>query len=664
MQVLDTEAEKDLDDIVRLASHICETPVALISLLDRNRQWFKARLGVDACETARELAFCSYAILQTRPLVVEDATLDPRFSQNPLVTGQPGIRFYAGAQLQTEKGFNIGTLCVIDLKPRSLSRNQIEALEILSHQVVSLFERRKLKSETSQQARFLAKVMDVTPNSVGYIDREFRFRYANRAYEERLNIAADQLIGKPVRDLVGEQNFQKAKPLMELALAGAPQNFEMSFTLPNSSQGSERATQCHYIPDRQESGEIKGFFVVSTDVSSLRQAETVALAQGEQLKVILKQSQASEQAFASLFNNAPVGMIQVDSQLRFISANPAFQKLIGYEEAELKRMSIFDITHPDHQDTTKQLMLVNPKPDIPIRRFERKYLTKSGKTLWALVTSRAAQHVDGGEYFMFSIIEDITETRRTTQELAQAQTMLLASAKMASLGEMAGGVAHEINNPLAIIYSKVEAMHSELIEQKLDYSKLQLDLALIKKTVGRIAKIVKSLRSFSRNSNGDPTEVVSLEALITDTMTLCRERFRNGNCELLMTCTATTKLTCRPTEVSQILVNLLNNSFEAISSLGEKWVKIDATQVGGMTTIKVTDSGHGIEPQVVEKMMEPFFTTKDIGFGTGLGLSLSKGIAEAHGGKLSYSIVDGHTCFTLEIPTLGVSAQFKSAKAC
>ncbi|MBR8834863.1 MAG: tetratricopeptide repeat protein [Stigonema ocellatum SAG 48.90 = DSM 106950] len=142
-QVLDTPEEKVFDDFTFLAAQICATPIALISLLDGNRQWFKSKVGLTVCETSRDVAFCAYTILQHKPLVVKNALLDPRFATNPLVTSDPNIRFYAGAPLVTSEGFAIGTLCVIDIVPRSLSLAQVEALKVLSSQVIAQLELRR-----------------------------------------------------------------------------------------------------------------------------------------------------------------------------------------------------------------------------------------------------------------------------------------------------------------------------------------------------------------------------------------------------------------------------------------------------------------------------------------------------------------------------------------
>jgi GAF domain-containing protein len=141
--ILDSDPEAAFDDLALLASFVCKTPIALISLIDEERQWFKSKVGLTLSETSRDVAFCAKAILQSDILEVRDATQDERFRDNPFVLAEPHIRFYAGAPLITEDGYALGTLCVIDQKPRELEAEQREALKALSRLVVAQLEFRR-----------------------------------------------------------------------------------------------------------------------------------------------------------------------------------------------------------------------------------------------------------------------------------------------------------------------------------------------------------------------------------------------------------------------------------------------------------------------------------------------------------------------------------------
>ena len=174
LDVLDTPAETDFDDIVALAASICETPRAMVTLVDIDRQWFKAKLGTDVTETSREVSLCAHAILGRDLLVVPDARQDPRFADNPDVQAEPGIRFYAGAPLVTTGGFSLGTLCVIDRRPRGLGAEQRQALRALAGQVTAQLEMRRYATALSNSTARLQELERRKDDLAGLVAGELK----------------------------------------------------------------------------------------------------------------------------------------------------------------------------------------------------------------------------------------------------------------------------------------------------------------------------------------------------------------------------------------------------------------------------------------------------------------------------------------------------------
>ena len=204
-EVLDTEDEQALDELTQLASAICDTDISLISLVDNDRQWFKSRVGLDAMETPRDIAFCSHAILQEGVFEVPNATEDERFHDNPLVTGAPDIRFYAGAPLVSPNGMPIGTLCVIDPKPKKLTEKQQLALNTLAKQVISQLElrlhnRQLRRMQKNQQQIFAVMAHDLRSPFNGILGLSKMLQQKAETFTpERLAFTADGILQSSLR---------------------------------------------------------------------------------------------------------------------------------------------------------------------------------------------------------------------------------------------------------------------------------------------------------------------------------------------------------------------------------------------------------------------------------------------------------------------------------
>ncbi len=210
--VLDTEPESALDDLTALVAHICGTPIALVSLVDADRQWFKSRFGLDIQQTSRDQAFCAHALLQPDDvMIVEDTIEDKRFSDNVLVTDKPQIRFYVGAPLIACDGHALGTLCAIDTKPRQLDESQIQAIRVLSNHVVTYLEVRRQEEARKRAEAHIHSILEATPNGLIMIDSQGYITLLNIQIEKLFGYSREELIGQNIDILVPER-FRELHP--------------------------------------------------------------------------------------------------------------------------------------------------------------------------------------------------------------------------------------------------------------------------------------------------------------------------------------------------------------------------------------------------------------------------------------------------------------------
>lgn len=255
----------------------------------------------------------------------------------------------------------------------------------------------------------------------------------------------------------------------------------------------------------------------------------------------------------------------------------------------------------------------------------------------------------GLERLTMQLRVEMDERHRAEQEAATSRAQSEQASKLAALGEMAGGVAHEINNPLSIITTLAGQLVEITQEPEIDCAEASELAAEIELTARRIARIVAGLRTFSRDGSRDPFVRVTAQRLLDDALGLCAERFGLARVRL-EPAAGEFAVECRPTALLQVLVNLLNNAYDAVVGTPSPWVRLSATTRDGWAVFAVTDSGPGVSPEVESRIFQPFFTTKAVGNGTGLGLSISRGLVESHGGHLRYAPQDGHTRFVVELP--------------
>lgn len=285
-RVLDTQAERVFDELTKLTAQICGTPVALLSVLDEKRNWFKSRYGVNADSSPREYAFCAHAILGADVLEVNDASRDPRFADSPLVRFDPTIRFYAGMPLSTPDGHNLGTLCALDVVPRELTDAQRQALRTLAQQAMTLFEMR-LQAQLMQErlAEYEEKDSDLTnsnsqvksllnasPEVKLLIDLEGRIVNYNTAAQAYVSAYFNRAIaaGDKIVDLLNEQNQEAYHSSVKRTLAGEKVEKELQVIVASEQPSWYRF---RYAPMHNALREVIGIILSIKDISS-RKEET------------------------------------------------------------------------------------------------------------------------------------------------------------------------------------------------------------------------------------------------------------------------------------------------------------------------------------------------------------------------------------------------------
>lgn len=239
---------------------------------------------------------------------------------------------------------------------------------------------------------------------------------------------------------------------------------------------------------------------------------------------------------------------------------------------------------------------------------------------------------------------------KKTNELKEAQLTIVNASRLSSLGQMAGGVAHEINNPLTIISVRANQMLKMIEKQELDGSKMREMLSSILQTVERINRIVKSMRMISRDGSQDPFTVTPVKNMIDTVLEISMERLKQNDVDVVVSLSdPNLTVVCNEVQIGQVLINLINNSYDAIMHQTNKWIKIEITDKQQFVRFRVIDSGSGIPAELAMKIMDPFFTTKDPGKGTGLGLSISHSIVKNHGGELIVDSMCENTCFAFTL---------------
>lgn len=412
-------------------------------------------------------------------------------------------------------------------------------------------------------------------------------------------------------------------------------DFEAEFRL-KSSEGNFRWFRSKgkaLFDQNDEPFRMSGSF---TDITNIKNKES-------QLKSALETAVAYQFAL----NKVSI-VISLDCDGKIASVNDQFTKTTGYSIDDIKGEEIYFIFGKAYKKTVVDKIWSSLQQGITWEGT-LKNKTKDDKDFWVdMYAVPLTQAVDNICY-MF-IAHDKTNEVQIMEELEEERIKTLQSSKLAAIGEMAGGIAHEINNPLAIIHGYASNMKTMIENNDLDSSKQLVNK--IFNTTDRIAKIVKSLKTFSRSSEHDSFQSVNFIEIMYDTLTFCYEKLKRNNIDLIIEKPSETCMVlCRQVEIAQVFLNLVNNACDALELSDKKILNIKINYLNeSELKVSVIDTGSGIDHTIKDKILNPFFTTKEVGKGTGLGLSISKKIIDSHNGVLNFKSKPGHTEFYFTLP--------------
>lgn len=551
--ILDTPPERIFDDLTRLTSYICGTPIAFIGFMDADRLWFKSRIGWDASEIPREMSFCAHTILQSDVLVESDTLADQgRLALCPLAT-HGGIRFYAGAPLMSSEGYALGTLCVMDSIPRGLSGGQTDALRLLARQVISLVESRR----------------------------------------------------PAVGPLISAHS-----PLLDAGFS-------------------------------ESRAKVQGFSFWR-DISEQKRAHDAL--------------RHSEQRLHGIIGSAMDAIITVDHSQRIVVFNSAAEEIFRCNASQALGLSI-DKFIPERFRAAHRRHIENfAKTGVTARSLH------SSPTLFAVradgeefpIEATISQVESEGEQLFTVILRDIGARLQMEAELRQAQ-------KMEAIGQLAGGIAHEFNNFLGVILGYSELLSEEAAQNE----KLAQYVTEIRGATQHAASLTRQLLAFGRKQVLDP-QMLDLNRCIWESHNLLR-RLVPANIDVVpVLAPAIGRVKADVSQIQQVLINLVANARDAMPLGGKIAIETTDAQLdethtarhiglhpGSYVQLSIRDNGAGMNEETRAHIFEPFYTTKEPGKGTGLGLATVYGIVTQSGGHVSVeSTVGKGTVFRIYLPRI------------
>jgi len=489
-------------------------------------------------------------------------------------------------------------------------------------------------------AHVFADFIRQLPSPVAFFDREVRYLAYSEAWLDAYRLPPGDLVGRCHYDVFPEIG-EEWKRIHRECLAGRTISRELDAF--QRADGTTDFLRWTVTPWRDPDGAIGGIVMYTQVVTDF---------------VRTAQRLAEREAFIrELFERSPIGLNLSRLDGRWVESNPAFLEIIGYPPEEADGLTYWDLTPPAyHDDEQRQLDSLDRTGRYG--PYEKEFIRKDGSLVPVRLNGFLIERE--GERYIWSLIEDLRERRRLERDVEHERMKAIQASKLATLGEMAAGVAHEINNPLAIIDGFANLLPDLLADG--DEARVKEATAAIGDATRRAARIVDRMRRFARQADGEGASEVPIAAVIDEAVGLCRTRIRNHGVELRVAAAGEAadvgpRVRANEVELAQVLINLINNAFHAALQGRESWIAMESRVADGAVEVRVRDSGPGVPHELRERVFEPFFTTKKPGEGTGLGLSISRDIVERLGGALVLEAAEGGgTCFVLRLPVVGATA--------
>jgi PAS domain S-box-containing protein len=638
--VLDTPREASFDEITSLAAAACGAPIAIVNFVTRDRQWSKSCFGIPNSDAPRAHSFCAHAIGQRGVMIVEDTMADPRFADNPMVTGDPHVRFYAGVPLITADGLAIGSLCVCDRAPRTLDRQQIITLEVLARQVMGQLELRFTVAELQRQIAkrattetFLRDSEDRHRSVLSAMDAGVVLQLAD-GLVWACNASAERILGAPASKLMGLTSIGAiGRPRREDGSPLPPSEFPSAVALRTVRPSSDVVMEL----DRADGstvwisanarpmvrvGETRPHAVVTTlhDITGLRIAQ--------------RKTEEAEERFRRLSDAAKEGIAISERGGVVIEVNRAFCALFGYEESEAIGRKATDFINLADVEVVRHAIETNREGT-----YETVGLRKDGSTFDVEVSAKQLPGQANGS--RVAVIRDISERKavdRLKNEFVSTVSHELRTPLTSirgSLGLIEGGVAGEVSERVRDLVRIARANADRLIRlinDILDLEKMEAGkLVLRRRPVDPVALVAATLAEIRGMADG---QGVHLEHRVTGTASF------NADADRLQ----------------QVLTNLLSNAIKYSPPGATVAVRVFETS-SGVVRVEVEDAGPGIPAAMIDRLFRKFEQLDGSDGrargGTGLGLAISRSIIEQHGGRIGVQSEPGvRTIFWFELPRL------------